>query len=295
LVTKIRKSGRRAKRLRIGAPDGSLTSVAGLVAVRELVGRLGVIGAIDAAVGPIKARARGCSAGQLLVGIAAAQLAGEEFLVGLDRQSGDAAGQALTPVPGLASTTAAGLARRMDEQRWRAVEAGIAAVTGRMLALLPAARREALTAGATIDLDATDVEVYGRHQRGVPYNYLGQRCGRPQVAAWAETGTVLAADLLSGDADPRPGAAGLLARAVAGLPAGVGPVRMRADAGYFAGDLARAARDLHVRFAIGAKRIAPVWRALAGCPSLTGATRSTCDPRRSPSRTTSPRTGRSPP
>ena len=118
MVTKIRKSGRRAKRLRIGAPDGSLTSVAGLVAVRELVGRLGVIGAIDAAVGPIKARARGCSAGQLLVGIAAAQLAGEEFLVGLDRQRGDAAGQALTPVPGLASTTALGLARRMDEQRW---------------------------------------------------------------------------------------------------------------------------------------------------------------------------------
>ena len=62
----------------------------------------------------------------------------------------------------------------------------------------------------TIDLDTTDVEVYGRKKRGVAYNYQGQRCGRPHVAAWAETGTVLAADLLPGDADPRPGAAGLL-------------------------------------------------------------------------------------
>ena len=39
---------------------------------------------------------------------------------------------------------------------------------------------------------------------------------------------------------------------------------MRADAGYFAGDLARTARELDVRFAIGAKRITTVWRALDG-------------------------------
>jgi hypothetical protein len=40
-------------------------------------------------------------------------------------------------------------------------------------------RREALTRSVTIDLDTTDVEVYGRHKRGVAYNYQGQRCGRP--------------------------------------------------------------------------------------------------------------------
>ena len=39
---------------------------------------------------------------------------------------------------------------------------------------------------------------------------------------------------------------------------------MRADAGYFAGALARAAHDAHISFAIGAKRIAPLWRLLAG-------------------------------
>jgi len=39
---------------------------------------------------------------------------------------------------------------------------------------------------------------------------------------------------------------------------------MRADAGYFAGALARAAHDEHVSFAIGAKRIASLWRLLAG-------------------------------
>ena len=39
---------------------------------------------------------------------------------------------------------------------------------------------------------------------------------------------------------------------------------LRADAGYFAGQLARAAHDEHIAFAIGAKRIAPLWRLLTG-------------------------------
>jgi hypothetical protein len=38
---------------------------------------------------------------------------------------------------------------------------------------------------------------------------------------------------------------------------------MRADAGYFAGQLARAAHDAKIAFAIGARRIAPLWRLLA--------------------------------
>jgi len=261
VVTKIRNGKRRGKRVRIGAPDSSLTAVAGLVAVRELVDRLGVVECLDAAVGP-----RGCSAGQLLVGITAAQLAGEDFLVGLDRQRADAAGQALSPVPGLGSTTAVGLARRMDPARWLRVEAGMAAVSGRMLGLLPAPRRDALCASATIDLDATDVEVYGRQKRGVAYNYQGQRCGRPHVAAWAETGSVLAADLLGGDADPHPGAAGLLARAVAGLPAGVGQVSMRADAGYFAGELASGSFPLSVILAA----VALVRRGFSGVAAYYG-------------------------
>jgi len=265
-VGRLREVGRVGQRVSVGAPDPSLTPVAGMVAVTELVERLRVVDALDTAVGPVKQRNRGHSAGQLLVGIAAAQLAGEDFLVGLDRQRADAAGQALAPVGGLASTTAAGLARRISAGQWRAVEAGVAAATNRMLGLLPAGRAAGLAGAATVDLDTTDVEVYGRKKRGVAYNYQGQRCGRPHVATWAETGTVLAADLLPGDEDPRPGAPGLLRRALAGLPAPAraGRVRLRADAGYFAGSLARAAHAEGIGFAIGAKRIAPLWRALAG-------------------------------
>jgi hypothetical protein len=260
---------RRGRRVRIGAPDAALTSVSGMVAVTELVDRLDVIGRLDDAVGPIKQRRRGHTAGQLLVGIAAAQLAGEDFLVGLDRQRADSAGQLLAPVPGLAATTAAGLARRLSAAQWAAVESGLGDAHAAALAALAGVapvRAAALCQSVTIDLDTTDVEVYGRHKRGVAYNHQGQRVGRPHVASWADTATVLAADLLTGNEDPRRDAADLLYRALAALPAPArtGRIRLRADAGYFAGQLARAALFAGVEFAIGARRIAPLWRLLDG-------------------------------
>ena len=74
----------------------------------------------------------------------------------------------------------------------------------------------------------------------------------------------LAAELLAANSDPRPGAPGLLRRALASLPHGVRRVALRADAGYFAVDLAVAAHREGIGFAIGAKRLAPLWTALAG-------------------------------
>lgn len=263
----LRNAKPRRKPVRIGAPDPSLTRNAGLVAITELTDRLGVVEALDSAVGPIKQRNRGLGAGELLVGLAAAQLAGEDFLVGLDRQRADLVGQQLTPVPGLCSTTAAGLARRFTDEQWRDVEAGLARVHQRMFDLLPAAAQMRLASRVTIDIDTTDVEVYGRKKQGVAYNYAGQRVGRPHVATWAQTETTLAADLGSGCDDPRASASGVLRRALAGLPAPVRAapdVAVRTDAGYFAGELARAAHEEGIGFAIGAKRIAPLWRLLAG-------------------------------
>ncbi len=268
-MERLRDVRRAAGQVRIGAPDPRLTPVAGTLAMTELVDRLGLIERLDASIGPIKERRRGFSGGQLLVGMAVAQLAGEEFLVGLDRQRADVVGQLLAPVAGLGSTTAAGLARRLSPGQWAAVETGIGDVHTAMLDILARtapARAATLAETATIDLDATDVEVYGRQKRGVAYNYQGQRCGRPHVATWADTATVLAADLLAGNEDPRSGAAGLLYRALAALPAQArdGRVLLRADGGYFAGALARAALAADVGFAIGAHRIAPLWRVLGG-------------------------------
>src|SRR5712664_2097919 len=92
LVARIRGGSGKRLQPRVGAPDRALN--AGLAAVSELCGRLGVVGAIDAAAGPIRQRGRGFGAGELLTGIAAAQLAGEDFLAGVDRRCGGPADRA---------------------------------------------------------------------------------------------------------------------------------------------------------------------------------------------------------
>ena len=127
-----------------------------------------------------------------------------------------------------------------------------------MMDLLPAERAAELAAGpVTIDIDATDVEVYGSKKRGVAYNYQGQRAGgrtwprgrRPR-SRWPPTccpGTRTLARMV-----------GLLSRALAALPRAVRDgaaaagreIALRADAGYHR----RAGRAAHRH------GISPRWR-----------------------------------
>jgi len=267
-VKSIRSGTGSRKRVRIGAPDGSLTAFSGLSAVAELTDRLGVAGVFDRHIGAVKQRDRGLSGGEFLISLATAQLLGQDCLAGFDRVRADTAGQLLAPVACPAQTTAGTLARRFGPRQLRGIEAGLAELSGRWLDRLPAGRRAALLGrGPTIDLDSTDVEVYGRAKDATAYNYQGQRAGRPHLASWAEAGLPLAADLLGGRDDVRPRCADLLRRALAGLPAAVtGRPRVRADAGYFTAELARAADAAGCDYAIAAKRNSAFWRELAAVP-----------------------------
>ncbi len=258
-----------AGRVRVGAPDGSLTPVSGVVAVAELVARLGVSAALDDAVGSIKARDRGLSAGRFLVAVAQAQMLGAEFWAGLDRRRADTAGEALSAVATPASTTAVELAERFGRAQVAGIEEGVGEIACRVIGLLPATRRAVLRAGgASIDLDGTDVECYGSRKEGIAYSYKGARAGRPHVATWAEAGVVTAADLLAGDEDPRPGAGSLIERSVATLrAAGVtARPRVRGDVGYFAKDIAAAAVAAGCDFSLGVTRNPAVWRAAVSIP-----------------------------
>jgi DDE family transposase len=258
-----------AGRVRVGAPDASLTPVSGVVVVSELVSRLGVAAALDDAVGVIKQRDRGLSAGQFLVAVAQAQMFGAQFWTGLDRRRADAAGEAMSAVATPASTTAVQLADRFGPAQFVGVEEGVGELVCRLVGWLPATRRAVLrTGGATIDLDGTDVECYGAGKEGIAYNYKGQRAGRPHVATWAEAGLVTAADLLAGDEDPRPGAGSLIERSVGTLRAAGVTTRpkVRGDVGYFAKDIAWAAVRHGCDFSLGITRNPAVWRAAAAIP-----------------------------
>ena len=151
-VKRIRRRGRVRKRVRVGVPDPSLTATAGVAAIAEFVDKLDVVGRFDRGVGQLKKRDRGASAGELLVAMAQSQLLGGDALVCLDRQRADVAAGQLSAVPGLASTTAAGLARRFGPEHLAGVEAAIADLVERSVDLLPIERRIGLGARVTVDL-----------------------------------------------------------------------------------------------------------------------------------------------
>jgi hypothetical protein len=129
-VKRVRRRGRARKRVRIGAPDPSLTATSGVAALAEFVDRLDVVGRFDRGIGLITQRERGASAGELVVGMAQSQLLGADALVALDRQRADVAAVEFSAVPVLASTTAAGLARRFGAEHLAGLETAIADLAG---------------------------------------------------------------------------------------------------------------------------------------------------------------------
>jgi len=271
-VKKLRRRERSAKRcarrVGIGEPDRTLTGLAGLAAVDELIGRLGIVEVLNRGIGPIKQRDRGLTGGQLLVGMATAQLAGQDCLDGMDRVRADAGSALLTEAPVAPSRTAARLAGRFGPAQLTGIETALSEVYTRWLGVVPAQVRAPLVLrDPTIDLDASDIEVYGKTKQRVGWNYAGVRSGRVHLASWAQAELPLAADLIAGNQDVRPDAGGLLARALKSMPTQVcGRPRVRADAGYFDATLANAAVGLGCDFAIAAKRNSAAWRALSAVP-----------------------------
>ena len=183
--------------------------------------------------------------------LAQCQLLGGHGLVALDQQRPEPAWQWLSAVPPVPSTTAASLGRRFGTAQLAGVESSMARLLAVALRVMPPTKRAALAkSDPTIDMDSTDVEVYGPRKQGVAFNYKGQRAGRPHLATWAQAGVTVAADLLAGNDDVRPRAADMLRRALAAIPAELtGRRRVRADAGC--------------DYAIAAKRNTAMWRAYA--------------------------------
>ena len=139
-MKKIRRSrgGRKWARggVRFGSPDASLTATAGVLALGELMDRLGVIEALDTGIGAIKSRARGVSGGELVAALAQCQLLDGKFINAVDRHRADGAAQLLSAVPAVGSTTAGGLARRFTPDRVAGIEAGNTEVVARGWVLL---------------------------------------------------------------------------------------------------------------------------------------------------------------
>jgi hypothetical protein len=215
-----------ASRVEIVADERSLTPFGGCVVVGELARRLELIPALDRAIEtaprvgglrPVKERARGCSAGQLLVVVAESMLCGGDSMFDLERLRADEAGaelRAVAEVP--AASTACQLARRYRRLHLRAAEAAFAACANSFDTQLG---RDPVGEAVTLDFDSTTVEVWAPQARrggqlpgaaGLPATDLFVGAARPAARERAVGGQRL---------DPRRGTAPAAAARV-GLPAG---------------------------------------------------------------------------
>lgn len=255
--------------LEVVADERTLTPFGGLAVVGELVRRLGLAAALDAAIegaprvgglGPVKRRARGCSAGEALLSVAESMLCGGDSMLDLERLRADEAGAGLRAVAGVpAASTGCQLARRFRRSHLRAAERAFARVANEFDRQLGRRADEPVT----LDFDSTQVEVYGRRKPGAGFNYRGEFAYQPLLCAWAQRGRMLCSELLPGGASTRAARGGsLLGRALACLPAGHGPVSARFDSGFYRVELLSDCRRREVRFSISLPHAAALWQQL---------------------------------
>jgi len=120
----------------------------------------------------------------------------------------------------------------------------------------------------TIDLDATQVTVYGRRKRGAGRSRHGCMSYAPHLAFWAQRGRALTSELVGGNKEKLGGGecARIARRAIALLPSGHGPVTMRIDSAYYAAELLEALRQQRARFTVSVPRNKAMWKALGQIP-----------------------------
>jgi hypothetical protein len=186
---------RRLGRILVRADDPSLTPYAGLAVSGELARRLGLAELIDAELAverrarPVKVRRRGLSPGELVVSLAECQLVGGSFFDHVEDVRADGAGAGLRAVAGTPSAPAAlQNAKRFRRCHVQRVERALARAGERLDRALGRDPGEPVT----VDLDATQVTVYGRRKRGAARSRHGHMsyggCQSFRVSALSSVG-----------------------------------------------------------------------------------------------------------
>jgi hypothetical protein len=238
----------RSALVQVAASSQQITAHAGLVLVRELVGRLGVGELLDRVA--VKKRRRGYSPAQAILGLCETLIAGGECLDDIALLRGDSA-QELLRGHGLPEPTTLGrFLRRFTlghiGQLNRALDELFARVH-------PLVGRES----ATLDLDATYIEHHGPvgSRQGTRGTYKGKVCWHPLLCFVGETGEWLHAKLRNGHAGASTGATRFLDECLRRLPVGA-RLFLRADEGFWGQGFLAELERRQITYAVGAPLIA---------------------------------------
>lgn len=228
----MRQADRGVGRLVVRADDRSLTPHAGLGVVGDLARQLDLVGLIDGELAlerrarAVKTRRRGVSPGDLVVSLAECQLVGGAFFDHLEDLRADTAGAALRAVAQVPSAPAAlQVSKRFRRVHCQRVERAMARAGQRLDRGVGRQAREPVT----IDLDATQITVYGRSKEGAARCQTGQMSYATRRLLGPKGGRALTGELVGGNQQRLSGAAcaTIASRAIGMLPRGHGPVDMR--------------------------------------------------------------------
>jgi hypothetical protein len=219
----------------------------------------------------VKVRRRGASPAQLVLALAECQLVGGSFFCDVEEVRSDEAGARLRIVSEIPSAPAAlQRAKQFRRVHCQRVERALADAGHDLDRRL---RRERSMELFTIDLDATQIEVYGRYKQGAARNRQGQLSYAPHIAFWAQTGRALCGELVGGNREKLTGqeCARIARRAISLLPQGRppqgrGPLCLRIDSAYYQIELLNALRAERACFTVSVPRSQAMWKALAQIP-----------------------------
>ena len=234
----------RIDRLEVVFDDESLVADGGLLAAGTLMDRLGLEELTDEMLG-VGERVGGANPGRKVLSLVAAMLVGGSHIDHVDRlRAGATAG--VLPHRVMAPSTLGTFLRSLGRDDIGRLDVALEETLRRVWAAGPGPGG----APVTVDVDSTVCEVCGKAKEGAGFGHDGVLSYHPLVATRAETGEIVAARLREGGSQR--GNVGFVADAVGRVRrAGAsGPIRLRADSGFYSYNMVATLNDLGVDYSI---------------------------------------------
>lgn len=117
----------------------------------------------------------------------------------------------------------------------------------------------------TIDIDSTICETHGYQKQGAAFGYTKRRGYHPLLATRADTGEVLHIRFRKGSANTARGAQRFVREVIGRVrrAGATGPLRLRADAGFWSKQVVKACRDHQVGYSITVRQVTAIKTAIA--------------------------------
>ena len=261
-------------RLALAFDDERAVANAGLVLASTLAGRLGIEQVVDETL-ELGERAGAARPGRKLLTLVCSALVGGDSIEDADvLRCGET--ERVLGHRVMAPSTLGTFLRSFTFGHVRQLDRVFETILGRAWAAGAGPGAEPLT----IDLDSTIIEVAGHAKQGAGFGYTKRRGYHPILATRADTGEVLHARMRKGSASTQRGAERFLCELVARVRrlGASGPLRVRADSGFWSYKTIEALERHGVRYSIGVTQQAHVraaieqiagaaWQPLAGYPA----------------------------